>query len=119
MALALVFFSIGAARGEVSFGLFFIIPFVSGSGAFAGLGMLFLILAMLSWFLSQPFEAAPLGGLGLPGGQGERRVETKSGGVLFIGPIPIIFGSDAKTARWVSVLGFLFFIILLLVMWAL
>ncbi len=35
-----------------------------------------------------------------PSESGERRAEVKGGGVILIGPIPIVFGSDA---RWTSI----------------
>ena len=34
------------------------------------------------------------------GGQGEGKTDVKGGAVLMIGPVPIIFGSDA---RWASI----------------
>jgi uncharacterized protein (TIGR00304 family) len=44
---------------------------------------------------------------------GERRTEVKGGGVILIGPIPIIFGSDAKWASIAIVLGIVLIILVL------
>ncbi len=33
------------------------------------------------------------------------RSEVRGGGVLLVGPIPIVFGSDAQTAKWLIVLA--------------
>ncbi len=40
------------------------------------------------------------------------------GGVVMLGPIPIVFGSDARIAKWMLVLGFLL-LILTVAAWAL
>jgi len=46
---------------------------------------------------------------------GERRTEVKGGGVILIGPIPIIFGSDAK---WTSVAIVLTIVLIILVLFS-
>ncbi len=33
------------------------------------------------------------------------RSEVRGGGVVLVGPIPIVFGSDAQTAKWLIVLA--------------
>jgi uncharacterized protein (TIGR00304 family) len=38
-----------------------------------------------------------------------------TGGVVFIGPIPIIFGSDKRIARWMIVVGGLIGFVMLVV----
>lgn len=49
---------------------------------------------------------------------GTRRTEVKGGGVVLIGPIPIIFGSDAKWATVAIVLA-LVLVVLSLLLWVL
>ncbi|BAB67350.1 MULTISPECIES: TIGR00304 family membrane protein [Sulfurisphaera] len=44
--------------------------------------------------------------------QGEQRSEY--GGVIFIGPIPIVFGSNKKIAKTMLILGIIIFIIFLI-----
>ena len=44
---------------------------------------------------------------------GEERTDVKGGGVILIGPIPIIFGSDAKWASIAIVLGIVLIILVL------
>jgi uncharacterized protein (TIGR00304 family) len=41
----------------------------------------------------------------------ERKVEVKGGGVVLIGPIPIIFGSDAKWATIMIILAIILVVI--------
>jgi uncharacterized protein (TIGR00304 family) len=45
---------------------------------------------------------------------GERRTEVRGGGVILIGPIPIVFGSDAKWASIAIVLAIILIVIVLL-----
>jgi uncharacterized protein (TIGR00304 family) len=44
---------------------------------------------------------------------GERRTEVKGGGVILIGPIPIVFGTDA---RWTSIAIVLTIVLIILVL---
>ncbi len=46
--------------------------------------------------------------------EGEKRAEVRGGGVVMIGPIPIIFGSDAKWASVAIVLAMALIVIALL-----
>ncbi|HVC26798.1 MAG TPA: DUF131 domain-containing protein [Nitrososphaerales archaeon] len=46
--------------------------------------------------------------------EGERRTEVRGGGVIMIGPIPIIFGSDAKWASVAIVLAIVLIVIVFL-----
>lgn len=46
--------------------------------------------------------------------KGEKRSEVKGGGVILIGPIPIIFGSDAKWASIAIVLAIVLIVIVVL-----
>jgi len=46
--------------------------------------------------------------------EGERRTEVRGGGVIMIGPIPIIFGSDAKWASIAMVLAIVLVVVVLL-----
>lgn len=94
-----------ASAGEGSAGVFFIVPYFQGSGLAAFLGMLCIMGAMISGFLGfaaqmeVPGEGAPRDqeqGQKPPGTK--PRPAVKTGGVVLIGPIPIIFGSDPKMA---------------------
>jgi len=50
-----------------------------------------------------------------PSESGERRAEVKGGGVILIGPIPIVFGSDA---RWTSIAIVLTIVLIVLVLFS-
>jgi uncharacterized protein (TIGR00304 family) len=46
--------------------------------------------------------------------EGGRKTEVKGGGVILIGPIPIIFGSDARWASVAVVLAIVLIVVVLL-----
>jgi uncharacterized protein (TIGR00304 family) len=46
--------------------------------------------------------------------EGEKRTEVRGGGIIMIGPIPIIFGSDARWASAAIVLAIVLIVIVLL-----
>lgn len=41
------------------------------------------------------------------------KVETKGGGIIFIGPIPIIFGTDIHITKWLIIIALIITLILL------
>ncbi len=51
---------------------------------------------------------------GKSSGEGEGRAHVKGGGVVMLGPIPIIFGSDAKWASVAIVLAIVLIVVVLL-----
>lgn len=46
--------------------------------------------------------------------EGERRTEVRGGGVIMVGPIPIVFGSDAKWASVAMALAIVLIVVVLL-----
>jgi len=48
-----------------------------------------------------------------PSEKGERRTEVRGGGVVMVGPIPIVFGSDAKWASIAMVLAIVLVVVVL------
>ena len=47
-------------------------------------------------------------------GSGEKQTQVKGGGVIMIGPIPIVFGTDARWTSVVIVLAIVLIVIVLL-----
>jgi uncharacterized protein (TIGR00304 family) len=96
------------ATGEADVSLVVIFPLFSGSGWMFISGVLLMIAGFVTFFFAM-FSAAARGvpdteprtEVGLPG----RRPETRYGGVVLIGPVPIAFGSDRKTAMTMLVIG--------------
>jgi uncharacterized protein (TIGR00304 family) len=133
--IALAFFVLGIVCmayavhiGEAEVGIFLIFPFVIGGGMFSGLGGLFIILGFLALFVNMfksftfmtmdDYEEEPpvrRAKGAVPVAEGRERARSpkgpsifgggKGGGVIFLGPIPITFGSDAKVTRYMLYLA--------------
>ncbi len=102
-------FILGFLEGEVSGGFFVIFPFIMGSGVYGSAGVLCFFIAFLFYIFSfsskletdySTIDYEP------------KKTSSKWGGVVFIGPIPIVFGSSWKTALLVMIIGFVFMLIL-------
>lgn len=99
-----------AVSGDVRVGLFLIVPFVYGTGLAPFLGMLLVMAGLLMLAASSFTVALPPRGEGIGG---ERRVETRSGGVVLLGPIPIVWG-NGRVLPWMVAAGAA---LLLLALW--
>ncbi len=118
--LGILFLGYGLFIGEVTVGLIVFIPFVMSTGLLSFLGIICLFLGMLTFF----FVASSLPWQKYQRPQDwqyeadsmqqsvEKNVET--GGVIFIGPIPIVFGSNKKITKYMIIASIiiLFFIVL-------
>lgn len=93
-------------RGELELYLFLIFPVLKADGAY-GVASLLLVFAAIVIVILSFFTLAPQEGRG----RSERR---SAGGVVLIGPIPIIFGGDRRTAVLALVLGLMALMIILL-----
>ena len=121
--LSMIFFILGfglilmaISSGEVKGGFFVVFPFLVGTGIYASLGILLIFLAfvmlifgILESFKGEDFEIEPTE---MP----EKKVE--GGGVVLIGPFPIVFGTNSRIALILIVLAitliFLFLVIYLI-----
>lgn len=107
-------------QGDLDVYLLLVVPVVTGTGPWAGLGLLaaFAGLAGLLWTSATRYTLggpAPRsrdleGRRGEPGGDARRQegsegTSTRGGGVILVGPIPIVWGSDRSTTRWLIVAG--------------
>jgi len=114
--LALLAYS--AATGEGQVVLFLIFPVFTGSGLASFAGMLLIMLGLFLGFLS-------MAGLALPGAESApppaaappappASPARKFGGVVLLGPIPIVFGSDRRVTTAMLVLAIVLTILLVL-----
>ncbi len=106
----------GFLQGQAGLSLFLIFPVVTATGGWSALGILLFIAGFFALFLtlpsyvaeapapSEPSAAPP------PGASPPVPPTRRWGGVVFLGPIPVVFGSDAKVARWMLVVGILLFV---------
>lgn len=110
--------------GNTKGGIFFIFPFIIGTGAGAAIGMLLIFLAFLFFtlgifesFRKEPDETYTYD---IHGERetvdterfGERSV--KGGGVVLIGPFPIVFGTDWDIAHIMLVIALILILIMIL-----
>ncbi len=98
--------------GEASMALFIVFPVIYGTGAYSTLGILLIMAGIFLLFLS-PLENAGDAQLIEPNKTPQmydepresKEERVKYGGVVFIGPIPIVFGSDRGMARLSLLIG--------------
>jgi len=95
----------GAFSGEVGLAILLFIPVIYGSGIFLIGGILLIFLAFLLYFFFSFQQVTWKGGEVI---SSERSSEESSyGGVIFIGPIPIVFGKDKSITTKMMYLGLL------------
>jgi uncharacterized membrane protein len=123
--VGLIALGLAVARGEARFYLVFVVPVIAGTGPLAFLGILLAFLGFALTFFSWPFAVAPSPYPAIdpsttsregppqeaapPGTPRARRW----GGVVFLGPIPLVFGSDPQMTRRMLILGAVLFFALL------
>jgi len=106
--------ALAVARGEANVYLVLIIPIIIGTGPLAFLGILLVFVGFLLTFLLWPWrpdmesEAQGVLPVSLEGPPPAR----KWGGVVFLGPIPVIFGSDPRMTRTMLLVGVILFLAL-------
>jgi len=105
--ILLVIFSI--IEGEAKIGLLFIVPIIYGTGVYLALGILLIFLSFIMFFL---FLGPTVEGREIKRERTKTHKESSYGGVIFIGPIPIIFGKDKSMAKKMMYLGLLIALIL-------
>jgi uncharacterized protein (TIGR00304 family) len=110
--IGIVFFILGFLQGDIQTGIFLVFPFIAGSGIYAFTGFIFIFIAILLFifgftttYKSDEFK------IDQENSKPTKNTSVKGGGVVLIGPIPIIFGSNWKIAVFLMILA----IILILV----
>lgn len=102
-----------AIQGDLSVHLFVVVPVVSGSSGPAALGMLLAMGGLVGWVLtgfpgrarapggSRPSTRPPPGEQASDGSppspSEETGGDTRGGGIILLGPIPIAWGSDRES----------------------
>jgi len=101
--LGVALFAIGFYSGEIQGGIFVVFPFIVGSGVYALVGFILIFLAILLFtfgFVSniktdETYDPS----------KPTKKSSVKGGGVVLIGPIPIVFGSNWKIAIVLMILA--------------
>ncbi|MCI4371331.1 MAG: DUF131 domain-containing protein [Thermoplasmata archaeon] len=113
----LVVLALAVARGEASLYVLVLFPVVVGSGPLGFLGIVLVFAGFALTFLLLPAAA---------GARSDGAISTlpltsapvatprrRWGGVVFLGPIPIVFGSDSEVTRAMLLLGIVLVLALL------
>ncbi len=110
--LGIALLLIAFIEGEAEAGIFLIFPFIAGSGILSFFGMLLIFLSFILFIFSFSLKSEMQEAL-IP-----EKIEKKTGGIVFIGPIPVIFSSDVTIAKILIIVAttilFLFLLLFLL-----
>jgi uncharacterized membrane protein len=110
--VALIAASVATGQGQVYLLLF--IPVYVGTGALGLLGILVLFLGFFLATLGSAWRGFPVPVAPAPDSASPPELmappspagpPARYGGVIMLGPIPIVFGSDARIAKWMMILG--------------
>lgn len=115
--VGIIFFALGVTCGEVKTGFIVFIPFLVGTGFYALAGFLLFFIAMVLFmfgFVESSFlefstfydEKPPV----------ETKSSVEGGGVILIGPIPIVFGSNWRIAVALMFLAFILMVTMFLLL---
>jgi len=104
----IICFAFGIYFGDVEAGLVIIIPFVAGSGIFAFLGFILIFIAIVLFMYGFAGNAEYQDMNGTPV---KKKTSVKGGGVVLIGPIPIVFGSNWKIAIILMIIAIIIIIL--------
>jgi uncharacterized protein (TIGR00304 family) len=120
LGIGLAILALAVGRGEARVYLVVIVPVVAGTGPLGFLGIVLVFVGFFLTFLlwSTRTEARSLEKLAGAGPAEGPPATRRWGGVAFLGPIPLVFGSDPRMTRmmlWVGVGLFLALLALTLV----
>jgi uncharacterized membrane protein len=113
IVLGVVALAIGAATGDGEIIIILFIPVYRGTGPYALAGGLLIFLGIIvgliylfKRYTPAPYEGTPGQSRSPSGGQGPAGAgKPRTGGVVFLGPIPLVWGSDSKTTLYAIIIG--------------
>ena len=103
--LSIIFFILGIRAGDVEVGFFLIFPFLIGFGPYAIFGFFFAFLAIVLFMLGLATRKSGDASLDENAYDTHHKKSIKGGGVILVGPIPIVFGSSWKIAILMMILS--------------
>ena len=113
----LAFLALAVGRGEASVYLVVVVPVIAATGPLAFLGVLLVFggffLTFLLWpaLVDRPSGEPPTAS-SVPPQEGAAPAR-RWGGVVFLGPIPLVFGSNPRMTRTMLLIGVALFVALL------
>ena len=105
-----IFFLLGINAGDVEAGFFLIFPFLIGSGPYAVFGFFFVFLTIVLFMFGLATRKSGDTSLDENAYETHHKKSIKGGGVILIGPIPIVFGSSWKIAILMIILSIILII---------
>ena len=109
--VGIAFFAVGFFTGEAEGGIFVIFPFITGSGVYPLLGFIFIFIAILLFMFGFTTHIRPEEFQVDDEYQPRKKTSVKGGGVVLIGPIPIVFGSNWKIAIVLMIIAIILIIV--------
>ncbi len=113
IVIGIVVLAVGAINGDGEFIILLFIPVYRGTGPYAlggglliFLGIVVGLIYLFKTYVPAPYQE-PAGASRSPGStQGAPHASSpRHGGVVFLGPIPIVWGSDARTTLYTIIIG--------------
>ena len=112
LIIGIALFLLGFLSGNVETGFFIVFPFITGSGIHAFLGFIFIFVAILlfmfgytAYYESNEFQTDNYES------KSSKKTSIKGGGVVLIGPIPIVIASNWKIAVFLMILAIIIFLL--------
>ncbi|HYT16798.1 MAG TPA: DUF131 domain-containing protein [Thermoplasmata archaeon] len=107
--------ALAVAQRQANVYLVLIIPIIVGTGPLAFLGFILVFAGFLLTFLLWPSRSVedPGNRDAVPTPPGGAAPVRRWGGVVFLGPFPVIFGSDPRMTRTMLLFGIVLFLALL------
>jgi uncharacterized protein (TIGR00304 family) len=112
LIVGMIFFAQGILSGEIETGIVVVFPFIVGSGIYAMLGFIFVVLAILLFIFGFTQITSKAYDFRVEDDDlnTKKKSSIKGGGVILIGPIPIVFGSNWKIAVILMIVAILLII---------
>lgn len=104
----------GVALGEGKVGIFIIFPFIYGSGWLMLAGMILIFISFPVFMLSQfraTWKTYGKYDYGTDVEYGDARTRKRAGGLILIGPVPIVISSDRRLSLILMAVGMIFALI--------
>jgi len=114
--LSVIFFSLGFLQNDVEGGVFIVFPFIAGSGIYAFLGVISFFMTIILFMFGFTSSLGPEE-LDYEYEQHtpQKKTSVKGGGVVLIGPIPIVFGSNWKIAMVMMIIAIILILVVFFV----
>jgi uncharacterized protein (TIGR00304 family) len=105
--IGIFFFLVGFLYREVEVGIFLIFPFIIGTGIYVLVGFFLIFFAVFVSMLGFGGHIRDTNESGIDKNQYSisKKTSVKGGGIILIGPIPIVFGSNWKITVLLMILA--------------